>query len=79
MHSAVVRRLEQGSGRETLWISPSTEMRFRFHGSRPPTINLRWTRMLIVTAESPTGMHLVPEPPEGDAVPDPDDEREIAR
>ncbi|MCS5732480.1 DUF7882 family protein [Herbiconiux daphne] len=56
------RPVEMGSGRETLWICPSTDMRFRFHGSRPPRINQQWVRAIIATAEAPTGLRLVPEP-----------------
>lgn len=51
-----------GSGRETLWISPSTEIRFLFRGSRPPVINDAWLRSIIATADSPSGLRLVPEP-----------------
>jgi hypothetical protein len=58
------RSIDQGSGRETLWISPSTEIRFRFNGSRPPRINEAWVRSIIATSESPTGMRMVAEPVE---------------
>jgi hypothetical protein len=58
------RPLDAGSGRETLWISPSTEIRFRFNGSRPPRINQAWLRALIATVDAPTGLHLVAEPAE---------------
>lgn len=58
------RPMEQGSGRETLWISPATEIRFRFNGSRPPKINELWVRSIIATAEGPTGMRMVAEPAE---------------
>ncbi|MCS5718760.1 ATP-dependent DNA ligase [Herbiconiux sp. CPCC 205763] len=51
-----------GSGRETMWISPTTELRFRFNGSRPMAINEQWVRMLIETANTGTGLHLVDEP-----------------
>lgn len=53
----------RGSGRETLWIAPSAELRFKFQGSRPPKINERWVAALIDTAASPTGMYLMLEPP----------------
>lgn len=58
------RPMEQGSGRETLWISPSSEIRFRFNGSRPPLINEPWVRSIIATSEAPTGMRMVVEPSE---------------
>ena len=56
------RSVELGGGRETLWISPSTEIRFRFHGSRSPRINETWARSIIATARTPSGLRLVPEP-----------------
>ena len=56
------RSAEPGSGRETLWISPSTEIRFRFRGGRPPRINEPWVRAIIATADSPTGLRMVSEP-----------------
>lgn len=56
------RASAQGSGRETLWISPSTEIRFRFNGSRSPLINEQWVRHILATAETATGLRLVAEP-----------------
>jgi len=56
------RAAELGSGRETLWISPHTEIRFRFHGGRPPQINDAWLRAILETADAATGLRLVPEP-----------------
>lgn len=56
------RPADQGGGRETLWISPATEIRFRFHGSRPPLISVLWVRAIIATAQSVTGGRMVPEP-----------------
>jgi hypothetical protein len=58
------RPADIGSGRETLWISPSTDIRFRFNGGRPPRINEPWVRAMIATAEAPTGLRLVVEPDE---------------
>lgn len=55
------RAVDIGSGRETLWISPSTEIRFRFHGSRIPQINEEWLRTIMLTADTATGLRLVPE------------------
>jgi hypothetical protein len=58
------RGIDAGSGRETLWISPSTEIRFRFNGNRAPKLNEAWVRALIASAEAPTGLRLVTEPVE---------------
>lgn len=51
-----------GGGRETLWISPVTDLRFKFVGGRPPRINETWLRLILETVDAPTGMHLVEEP-----------------
>ncbi len=56
------RPASRGGGRETLWISPSIELRFRFLGSRPPKINADWLQAVIDTADSHTGMRLLSEP-----------------
>ncbi|MDH6182595.1 hypothetical protein M2152_002777 [Microbacteriaceae bacterium SG_E_30_P1] len=57
-----VRPADIGSGRETLWISPTTDLRFLFHGSRPPRINQPWVKQIIESAHQPTGLMLMPEP-----------------
>ncbi|MBF4552103.1 ATP-dependent DNA ligase [Pseudoclavibacter sp. RFBJ3] len=56
------RPANQGSGRETLWISPTTDLRFRFIGGRLPAINDDWVRAIIASANSPTGMRICQEP-----------------
>lgn len=50
-----------GSGRETLWISPTTEVRFLFLGDRPPRINEPWVRRIIETSATATGFRMVDE------------------
>lgn len=59
-----VRPPEAGSGRETLWICPTTDIRFRFNGSRAPAVNEPWVRRIIETAKTPAGMRMVSETPE---------------
>jgi hypothetical protein len=56
------RPASAGGGRETLWITPTTELRFRFYGSRPPRINETWVRAIIATADETTGFRLIREP-----------------
>lgn len=58
------RSVDIGGGRETLWISPSTKIRFLFNGSRPPRVNEQWVRNIIATADDRTGLFLVAEPVE---------------
>lgn len=54
-----------GDGRTTIWIHPGCALVYKFHGSRMPTINRAWIDALIHTANSPSGLYVVPEPPEG--------------
>ena len=65
------RPLCDGSGRETLWISPSCEIRFRFNGNRAPSVNETWLRSIFATADTPTGLRLVTEPLKADPVTEP--------
>ena len=43
-------------GRMSLWMTPSTPVYFRFHGSRVPTIDEPWLQRLAASAESSTGL-----------------------
>lgn len=56
------RSARAGSGRETIWISPSSDIRFVFVGGRPPSINEQWVLDMIASAKTNTGLHVVPEP-----------------
>ena len=56
-----------GSGRSTIWLHPSVSLRFRFSGSRPPTINGAWIALLNRSANSGTGLQVLAEPPEHDS------------
>ncbi|GAA3905747.1 ATP-dependent DNA ligase [Microbacterium invictum] len=56
-----------GEGRTSVWLSPSLAISFKYYGSRPPTLNRAWIEALAVTANSPSGLHIVPEPPEDTA------------
>lgn len=53
-----------GGGRTTVWIHPGSALVFKFAGSRQPSISRAWTEALAFTANSPGGLHLVPEPAE---------------
>lgn len=56
-----------GEGRTSIWLNPSTSIAFKFHGSRQPALNRAWIEALAVTANSPGGLYVVPEPPEDKA------------
>lgn len=51
-----------GGGRTSVWMNPQTSLTFRFAGSRACAINRRWLDALMSTANSASGLHLVPEP-----------------
>jgi hypothetical protein len=53
---------DSGEGRNTLWITASQYLRFRYYGSRVPALNRQWIEELMVAANSSAGLHLVPEP-----------------
>lgn len=60
-----------GGGRTTIWVHPQSTLVFKYYGSRTPDVNRVWLEALMYTANSPSGLYLVPEPPEeadGDAV-----------
>ncbi|OUE15122.1 hypothetical protein CMMCA002_03085 [Clavibacter michiganensis subsp. michiganensis] len=55
------RRAQHGVGR------PELPLHFRFSGSRVPAINPAWVDLLMDSANTGSGLHLVPEPPYGSA------------
>ncbi|WP_395244591.1 ATP-dependent DNA ligase [Agromyces sp. MMS24-K17] len=56
--------VENGSGRTTIWLHESIPLQFVFSGNRPPKLNRLWIEQLLLSANSTTGLHYVPEPPE---------------
>jgi hypothetical protein len=57
----VAHSAREGSGRDTLWITPTTDIRFHFLGSRPMVIDEVWVRAIMATADTPAGMRLISE------------------
>lgn len=51
-----------GDGRTTVWIHPAIALLYKYYGSREPRINPAWVHALEVTANSNSGLHIVPEP-----------------
>lgn len=51
-----------GGGRTSVWMHAGASFVFKFHGSRPPALNREWLDALMFTANSPTGLYVVPEP-----------------
>jgi hypothetical protein len=52
---------EKTSVRQAMWISPVTTLRFEYDGPMPE-INRLWLQDLVDTANSSSGLRLVPEP-----------------
>lgn len=52
-----------GTGRQTLWMSPTIPVQFSFHGSRTPALNRDWIQHLMNDASSGRGLSVSPEPP----------------
>jgi hypothetical protein len=57
----------EGDGRSTVWVAPELPLHFRFSGSRSPAINPAWVDLLMDSANTGAGLHLVPEPAPGSA------------
>lgn len=53
-----------GDGRTTVWMHPRSSLVYKFYGSRRPAVNRAWVEALAFTANSPTGLYIVSEPPE---------------
>ncbi|WP_150308762.1 DUF7882 family protein [Planctomonas psychrotolerans] len=51
-----------GNGRTTIWLHPAVPLVYKYFGSRMPTLNRQWVDALMVSAISPGGLLLVPEP-----------------
>jgi hypothetical protein len=48
--------LSVGSGRASMWMAAEVPVYFKYWGSRMPSINTEWLRMLEVGAESSRGL-----------------------
>jgi len=51
-----------GFGRTSIWISPNIALAFEYFGSKSPVLNRYWIDALSKSANSPGGLHLLPEP-----------------
>jgi hypothetical protein len=52
----------EGSGRETFWIHPGTDLRFQFLGGRAPHLNHAWLRQMVDSSKANTGLYIMSEP-----------------
>lgn len=62
--------ISTGGGRTSVWVHPRANLVFTFHGGRPPALNRAWLEALMTTANSPTGLYVVPEPADDTAPPE---------
>ncbi|RKR74777.1 ATP-dependent DNA ligase [Frondihabitans australicus] len=51
-----------GDGRTTIWLHPGVVLLYKYYGSRPPRINPAWVHDLELSANTNTGLQIVPEP-----------------
>lgn len=51
-----------GDGRTSIWLQPTIPLSFKYFGSRLPSINRLWIEALMMTANSPNGLHIAAEP-----------------
>ncbi|WP_345800313.1 ATP-dependent DNA ligase [Microbacterium sp. AZCO] len=61
-HFSWVDDISIGGGRTIVWIHPTCSLVYKYYGSRTPHINPAWVDALAFTANSATGLYLVPEP-----------------
>lgn len=54
-----------GDGRTSVWLHQAVPIVYKFYGSRRPALNPAWIEALTYTANTGTGLHIVPEPPQG--------------
>jgi hypothetical protein len=64
-----VKDAQAGSGRTTIWMHPAIPLVYEFQDGKTPSINREWLNALMETANSPTGLRVVSEPPESDLSP----------
>ena len=59
-----------GDGRTIVWIHARSSLVYKYYGSRRPQLNMAWVDALAYTANTPSGLYLVPEPPETNREPE---------
>jgi hypothetical protein len=52
----------EGSGRNSIWLDPTSVLYFRFLGGRMPSINRSWLAVLSASANTGTGLVYTAEP-----------------
>lgn len=62
LHFAWRDELAAGSSRTIIWIHPHVSLVYKFYGGKAPAINREWVDALMTSANSVTGLQIVPEP-----------------
>ena len=52
----------ESGGRSTIWIHPTIALEYRYDTTVPAVLNRSWLEALTISANTPAGMQLVPEP-----------------
>jgi len=52
-----------GGGRSTVWVHPGIALAYKYFGSKIPQLNRDWIETLTLSANSATGLQILPEPP----------------
>ncbi|GAA3749874.1 hypothetical protein GCM10022239_26490 [Leifsonia bigeumensis] len=52
---------DAGSGRMSLWLSPSIPLQFRFYGSRQPQLSRPWLEVLTELSHTSRGLIIISE------------------
>ena len=47
---------EAGNGRSMIWVTPYTDLHYKFSGNTPPTINRQWLEQLAALANTAYGL-----------------------
>ena len=58
---AFALRLDDATGARTVWVNSASLLVFSYSDARPQ-INRGWLEALVETANTPTGLRVVPEP-----------------
>ncbi len=62
---------QAGDGRAAIWLNPGMPLHFKYTTGKKPLINREWLRILAASANSPSGLQILPEPAVGGAPPNP--------
>ncbi len=53
--------VDEGSGRNVIWIDNGIPIRMKYDGNRPPLINREWAESLAIAANTSTGLFITDE------------------